>query len=127
MGGKVNDDVTMSLVAVDNLTSCDSVTITLSGDAREKQGAVAGKYLPTDIFSAGRHVYKHTTGSYYLNIWPVIFGWTVSSEIGGGSWYIYSPAAGTLNPADQRNTYSNSDGYKSWRYKSGSSWYEAGA
>ena len=121
------DDVTMSLVAADNLTNCGSVTITLSGDVSQKFGAVAGKYLPLDMFSAGRHVYKHTNGNYYLHIWPGKVNWFVSSEIGGGSEYIFSPAAGSLNPADQKNTYSNRMGWKSWRYKSGSGLEEAGA
>ena len=86
---------------------------------------VAGEYIATDKFSQGRIGYQNKTSKIYLHVWPGYTAWNVSREVGGCTVYIHSPAAGSLCPADQRNTYSHRRGWNSWRYYSGSKWLEA--
>ena len=53
-GGSVGDwnsDDTISLVAVENGTKCDGITIQLSGDATNHQNDVAGDYFMADLSS----------------------------------------------------------------------------
>ena len=126
-GSKLQDDTGMTVAGVDHMDSCRSVTIQLSGDVAKCHSDVAGEYVATDEFSVGRHIYKHRHSNYYLHTIPGKVNWFVSSEVGGGTGYIFSPAsAGSLCPADQRNNYSHRFGWKSWSYLTGSQWVEAG-
>ena len=124
-GGWLND-VAMTIVGVDKMDSCGVVTIQLSGDVAKCNSDVAGEYVATDKFSAGRYIYKHKYRNYFLHITPGTTTWVVRSEVGGGTVYIFSPAAGSLCPADVRNNYSHRHGVKSWLYDNGSDGAEAG-
>ena len=126
-GGQFRDDPDMRIVAVTNVTPCcRKVTIELSGDAAKYQSDVAGDYVLMDKFSTGRHIYQHKIRNLFLHIAPRTVNWSVSSTIGIDTEHIGSGAAGSLCPADPRNTYSHVVGRKSWVYRSGSDEVEAG-
>lgn len=124
-GSEFHNDVAMTVVGVDKMDSCGVVTIQLSGDVARRHSDVAGEYVATGKFSTGRYIYKHKYRNYFLHTRPGYTNWGVRSEVGGGTRYIASAAAGSLCPADVRNTYSHRLGYKSWAYDNGPKLVEA--
>ena len=59
-GDKDRDDPHLR-ISPDLAPACGEITITASGEAADKRPASVGVYTPTQLFSAGRRVFKHKT------------------------------------------------------------------
>ena len=83
-GDKIRDDPELK-ISPDQPPACGEITISASGDAAVEQSECVGVYTPTQMFSAGRRVFKHQTQERYLYVRPLAFnftGWKVKSTDG---------------------------------------------
>ena len=105
-------------ISPDQPPACGEITITASGDAAVKQPECVGVYTPTQMFSAGRPVFKHQTQQGYLLVTPGTPCWSVqdSVESKGARKRMRSGCAPSMCPADPRARTSEWRGHTSWKY-----------
>jgi len=99
------------------LSECGGITVSASPDSpnANKRPDCLGVFRPTELFSAGRRVFKHQSREKYLSIRPGATSWAITDTPGDDKAWMVS-AAGANCPASERNRFSESDDEKSWMY-----------
>ena len=119
--GKDRDDPHLR-ISPDQPPSCGEITITASGDAAAKQPECVGVYTPTQMFSAGRRVFKHQTQERYLLVTPGYADWGVQPSVETVGARMTSGCAPSLCPADPRARTNVRAGQTSWKYWGNREW-----
>ena len=115
-GDKDRDDPHLR-ISPDLSPACEEITITASGVAARKLSACVGVYTPTQMFSAGRRVFRHQTKERYLLVPPGKDEWDVKESIQGRGAQIASSCAPSMCPADPRAGSSVLLNKTSWVYR----------
>ncbi len=113
-GGKYRDDYQLR-IDYDQPLACGEITITASGVATVKQPECVGVYEPTQMFSAGRRVFKHPTQELYLLVKHGSTTWGVHDSVKSKGARMISGGAPSMCPADPRAR-------TSWQYTDGAEW-----
>ena len=100
------------------LSECGDITVSASPDSPTAKmwADCLGVFRPTDMFSAGRRVFKHQSREKYLSIPPGETRWMITDTPGADKGGIRS-AAGANCPASERNTISVLNNWNYWTYR----------
>ena len=104
--------------ACGEITISDSVNKTIS-DWYAGQSKCLGVYMPTQMFSAGRRVFKHQTQERYLLVPPGKVYWRVTESVESEGGWMRSGCAPSMCPADPRAKTNERQGWTSWLYGKG--------
>jgi len=101
---------------------CGIITISAEGKAARKQSDHLGDFQVTEMFSAGRHVFKHVSQEQYLCVTRTSPTWAVRPDLDTDQAGLESACAPTMCPAVARAGYSIRRDLSSWQYFSGEKW-----
>ena len=104
---------------------CGDITIEATGDAAVQQPGCLGIYTPTQMFSAGRRVFKHESQERYLLVPAAWVEWYVQDSVDSEGTYMESGCAPSMCPADTRARTRERSGWTSWSYSDGRVWRNA--
>ena len=99
--------------------SCGDVTISSTRDLAHNQPECIGVYSPTEMFSAGKRVFKHVSQERYLLSQHGKVNWYVQERLDKMGALMSSGCAPSLCPADPRAMRSQRSRVTSWKYSDG--------
>ena len=113
-GDKYSDDPHLR-ISPDLPPACGEITITASGEAAVQEPECIGVYTPTQMFSAGKRVFKHQTQERYLFVQAGYTEWGVRKSVESKGAMMRSGCVPSMCPADPRARTSERMSWTSWQ------------